>query len=29
MANPFPDGIFSVLRHPAGAAVGIFQPRKR
>jgi predicted enzyme related to lactoylglutathione lyase len=24
-----PDGIFSVLRDPAGAAVGIFQPRKR
>jgi predicted enzyme related to lactoylglutathione lyase len=23
-----PDGIFSVLRDPAGAAVGIFQPRK-
>jgi predicted enzyme related to lactoylglutathione lyase len=24
-----PDGIFSVLRDPGGAAVGIFQPRKR
>ena len=24
-----PDGIFSVLRDPAGAAVGVFQPRKR
>ena len=24
-----PDGIFSVLRDPAGAAVGIFEPRKR
>jgi predicted enzyme related to lactoylglutathione lyase len=24
-----PDGIFSVLRDPAGAVVGIFQPRKR
>ncbi|MFL5250732.1 MAG: VOC family protein [Myxococcales bacterium] len=24
-----PDGIFSVLRDPAGAAVGIFQLRKR
>ena len=23
-----PDGIFSVLRDPAGAAVGVFQPRK-
>jgi predicted enzyme related to lactoylglutathione lyase len=23
-----PDGIFSVLRDPAGAPVGIFQPRK-
>ena len=24
-----PSGIFSVLRDPAGAPVGIFQPRKR
>jgi len=24
-----PDGIFSVLRDPGGAQVGIFQPRKR
>ncbi|HZX64185.1 MAG TPA: VOC family protein, partial [Myxococcales bacterium] len=24
-----PDGIFSLLRDPAGAAVGIFQVRKR
>jgi len=24
-----PEGVFSVLRDPAGAQVGIFQPRKR
>ena len=24
-----PDGIFSVLRDPGGAQVGIFEPRKR